>query len=56
MTLDEAMTLVSEASKEDVMDALDRVEAEYKGDDAELVLPWLAEAAAITAFDEEVTI
>jgi hypothetical protein len=56
MTLEEAITLVSEASQEDVMNVLERVEAEYQEDDAELVIAWLAETAALTAFEQEITI
>ena len=56
MTLDEAISLVSDAPQDEVLGALDRVEAEYKEDDAELVLPWLAEMAALSAFDDDVTI
>lgn len=47
MTLDEAMAMVSEAAPGMAGDAFDKVSEAYTDDDAEIVLPWLAELSIL---------
>lgn len=47
MTLDDAISLVFGAPEGLAVDAYNKVAAEYDQDDADLVLPWLAEGAIL---------
>jgi hypothetical protein len=53
MTLDEAIQKVANAPEGKAIEAYEEVLSEYKGDDAELVMAWLAESAALTDFEGE---
>lgn len=44
MQLDDAISAINNA--DDPIDAFNRISEVYEGDDADLILPWLAEMAA----------
>ena len=53
MTLDEAMEKVANAPAGKAIETYEEVLLEYKGDDADLVMPWLAERATLIDFKGE---